>query len=863
MNLDVVDATAEALPLELLNKTNKELTAQLTHFEGQLEGQQSSIEDQRKRLQFMKEHLSNVRAEIVNTQSLTESKRREVESEDSMCRVIERECARLKQRKQQLQRALEDTQDNVTTLQDRLFQGNLKVEELKSTMDFNQEELEQWDAARRQKEEDELAIAQYTKEDEIKMKKLTQRIEKLEAQLQRQNQKLSSEVLAAQHVQHELDRVSSEYRKLHHDRGSLLDEWEGVVRTIAERDEAIRIAAEQYAEGAAWIQRRQDLKKSISKELDEAKEETDIINYTIQQREQKVQSLQDVVPSLTQQVQDITDEVEAMREQVSRALRDKRALALQLEDTCASIERRTKELVHTEERRAEAAKHLEDEVIAANDMEKQTNFISQLLQDAQKTSKNLEKDVEQLKGTQFRANQTLSNVRATQTTRFAEIQGAQAQGRNLTAKINQLDSESFAQQGILYNIEFSVQQMEKKVSRAKGERTEEERKELYEKIHLLETTLAELEKQHRVLNDQVKRVREEMRQSSITIERLEATQKRVAEEMLEIELYCAHNERDLKRIEKEREDLLIKSDTLELQLNRLKKLLRDRGAELLSLEERKANLESDIAEREAEVEVHQKLLRMEGKIAEDERRQLSSDLQERQKALTALKNRHDTLVGRMDPAQARLSQAQLVIDAAKEREGLQFRGDSLDSRIKRMEKEMLKLEKTVAIIKSSNSIYKHKFDKVTADDESLQSQQTLKAKYKELRILMNRRALEVNDYAATTRTKQDELLKIQFEKDRATGTFDELHADYDRLTKEVLELRESSIRFDQAIEKTKQRVSPDVVRDIDLVSTRERVEGVVMELLNLARGVGPETYESVYTKLINLQLPIGNAATTS
>lgn len=859
MNLDVVDATAEALPLELLNNTNKELTAQLTRFEQQLEERQGGVADQRRRLQFMKEHLGNVRAEIVNTQSLSETKKRELESEESMCRVMERECARLQQRQTQLERNAEDVRDRLTSVQDRIFHGNLKIEELKTTLDYNQEELEQWDEARRQKEEDDLAIARYSKLDEAKVKQLTQRIEKLETTVRRQRKQLDEEMLATQHVQGELDRVANEYRKLHDDRSGMLDEWEQVVRTIAERDEAIRIAGEQYADGVAWIQKRQQLKKSLSESLDEAKEETAVINYTIQEREKTSQKLQEAVPVLVQQVQSIQDEVDALREEASRATRDKRAAVLQLQETITEIERRNKELTMTEKRRATAAERLKEEEMAANDLQKQADFIAQLLKDAEMASHNVAKDIEQLKMAAFKENQALSEVRAAQTATLGEISGAQAQGKNYNAKINQLDGESFSQQGVLYNIEFSIQQMEKRVGRAKGERTEEERKELRGKIDLLQATLDELEKQNRILQNQVKRVREEMRQSAMLIEKLEMTKKRALEEVLEMDLHCTHDEREEKKLEKQREDLLIKVDTLELQLHRLRNALRAKDAELLTLEEKKRQLEADVAEREAEIEVHHRLLKMEAKLAEEERKRLVTELLDRQKNLTAVKNRQEVLVGRMDPAQARLSQVQLVIAAAKEREDLQHRGDSLDARIRRMEREMLKLEKTIAVIKASNAQYKHKFDKVSDKDEEVQTRKALTTKFKELKSAISRRALEVNDFQATTRNKQEELRALAFEKERVWHTQQQMLQEYEAVTQDILTLRETSVRYDQAIGKAKENADPAVARDVELVCTRERLDNTVVQLLSLSREAGDEVLDVVKQMLAAHQLSIESA----
>lgn len=858
MSLDVVDATAEALPLEMLNKVNKELTAQLSQSEVQLEEKARGIDDQKKRLQFMKEHLGNVRAEIVNTQSLVESKKREVTSEENMRKLMERECGRLKQRKTELERDGESLRDKMTSLQNQIFQGNLKIEELKSAMDFNQEELEQWDEARRQKEEDELAIAQYSKQDEAKLKQLQLTIDKLIKKVAQEQKQLDEEILATQHTQTELDRCADEYRKVHEDRGGLLDDWENVVRTIAERDKAIQIAAEQYAEGTAWMQQREEVKKDLEKQLDDAKEETEVINYTIKEREKQAQQYRDAVPAVTQQAQEMEDEVSVMRERVARALRDKKNLLTQLQENKENLLRRAAELEATQTRRAQAAARLEGEMNAAADMKQQTELITQLLADAEKANKNLEKDIEQLKKQQFSMNQDLVKVRESQNTLLAHISGAQAQGKNLAAKVNQLDGESFTQQGVLYNIEFSVQQMEKRVNRAKGERTEEERKELHDKINLLQTTLDELEQQHKILDQQVKRVREELRRAKLDMEKLETAKTRASERIMNINLQVGHSEQEIKKLEQQREDELVQIGTIELQLSRLKKRLQQKSEKLVDLEQRKAQLAADVMERETEISVHQSMLKMEAKLAEEERRALQSELQERQRSLKAIRNRHEVVVGKLDPSQARLSQAQLVVTAAKEREDLQYRGDSLDTRIKRMEKEIMKLEKTISVIKASNSNYKQKFSKVSEEDEAVRTKKVLQAKFRELKTLMSKKSYESNDYESTRDNKRAELEELRVGREQMSRMVESLQRECGQANQEVIQSREAAERYEQAFEKTSAIVNDEMKNDIVLQENRDRLSLIVRRLLECSQKAGEEVVDVVKTAVVNANLPLPN-----
>lgn len=854
--MEVIEATAEALPLEMLNGTNRELTAQLSHYEQLLDEKRRGMDDQQKRLQFMKEHLGNVRAEIVHTQGLAESKRNEVDSLDSMRRLLERECGRLKQKQRQLKVSEEQVRDQITSLENRVFQGNLKMEEFKRAMDFNQEELEQWDEARRQKEEDELAIAQYSKQDEARIRELTLGVQKLETQVKEQRRRLDEEVIASENAQIELDRCAADFRRQHDERSGLLDEWEQVVRGIAERDQAIRVAAEQYAEGVEWLMNRQEVKRTLSDEYDGLKEETAMLNYGIKDVEKKAQQMREALPGLRQQVQEIEDEVGMMREQAARAARDKRALKARLRDMDDDIIKKKKDFEAILRKREAAEENLQDQMESAADMKKQSELIAGLLQDAQRMAKNLEKDVEQLSNSQFNANQELQGVRDAQNTLLSHISGCQSQDKNLKSKINQLDGESFQQQVVLYNIEFNEQQMIKKVSRAKGDRTDRERRELQGKIDLLQTTLDELDQQHRVLDTQVKRVREDLRRSKVRIEKLEAEKKAAEDRVLAINLECGHCNQDSKRLEREKEDALVQVDTMQLQLNRLKTRLRHRSDELVDLEEQKQSIASDIVEREAEIAVHHNLLHVEAKMMEDERRRLVNELLDRQKVLSAIRNQHEVLVGKMDPSLARLSQAQLVVEAAKEREDLQSRGDSLDSAIKRMEKNTLKLEKTVAILRASNADFKHKFDAVTEKDVEMKARRALLDKFRELKAVMSRRALETNDYDYTLVMKQEELQQLTHRKLQSEGLLNSLHRDFEKVTQEIMQTREATARYENAVMKARRTVDEAVNEDIVLLETKERLQLTVSRMLKCSRAAGEEVHDAVRKLVEDAGLPL-------
>jgi chromosome segregation ATPase len=78
----------------------------------------------------------------------------------------------------------------------------------------------------------------------------------------------------------------------------------------------------------------------------------------------------------------------------------------------------------------------------------------------------VEKEIRELKETQFKDSQKLFKLRAEQANLIGDISGTLSASRNLQASINKLKQEKQRQQELLYNSEYQIQQLERKVSRA-------------------------------------------------------------------------------------------------------------------------------------------------------------------------------------------------------------------------------------------------------------------------------------------------------------------------------------------------------------------------------------------------------------
>ena len=76
----------------------------------------------------------------------------------------------------------------------------------------------------------------------------------------------------------------------------------------------------------------------------------------------------------------------------------------------------------------------------------------------------IEKEIRLQKETLFKESQKLFKLRAEQANLIGDISGTLSASKNLKSNIQKLNQEKQMQRELLYNAEFSIQQMERKVS---------------------------------------------------------------------------------------------------------------------------------------------------------------------------------------------------------------------------------------------------------------------------------------------------------------------------------------------------------------------------------------------------------------
>ena len=256
---DVIDedeGELGALPL-FASEENQKLDLQVKQKTRKLDKIEKDLQENKARVDVMADHLKNVQQELKHTQALVDTKQREIQTEEHLKQLADREMGRIQQSLEKEVHEKEDAQDRLNIVQNAIFKANEKMDKFKLNMNWNQEELEQWALAAKQKEEDNLAMAKYTRADEAKIKELTLALEKITVQCNAAKEELEAEVTETQAKQIELDKTADEFRALHRERQQLVRQWQESLESMKRRDVEIGEAGEKYAESMEVLNEKQ------------------------------------------------------------------------------------------------------------------------------------------------------------------------------------------------------------------------------------------------------------------------------------------------------------------------------------------------------------------------------------------------------------------------------------------------------------------------------------------------------------------------------------------------------------------------------------------------------------------------------
>ncbi len=198
-----------------------------------------------------------------------------------------------------------------------IFKANERMDQFKLEMNWNQEELEQWALAARQKEEDNLTLEKYRRADEAKIKELTLQIEKLTIEVGRKAKELEQEVTETQAAQIELDKTAEEFKRLHQERHQLYLQWQETVENSRRRDALISEEGQAFGVHKDFLDNKKGELEAHKARLEREKENNAGTEHAIQQQDRQLGKVREQLGRADEEKKSLEGEVVILRNQLS------------------------------------------------------------------------------------------------------------------------------------------------------------------------------------------------------------------------------------------------------------------------------------------------------------------------------------------------------------------------------------------------------------------------------------------------------------------------------------------------------------------------------------------------------------------
>ncbi|GLI65004.1 hypothetical protein VaNZ11_008430 [Volvox africanus] len=847
---------------------NEKLYVENAKLERRLERTDRALEQNMDRLHIMDEHLKNVQQELKYTQTRVEAKNKEIESEKHLTSMAEREASRIRKDVTKMTNERAELADKINSLQNQIYKNSEKLDQFKMLMNWNQEELEQWALAERQKAEDNAALEKYRHADDAKVKELTLQLERVSKQVVGRKDELESEVVETQAAQIQLDKAAEDFRKLHIERQDLIRQWEEAVEAMRHRDAAIAAASEQFALQKEVLRERKRELDAQARFLENEVLNTKEADARVAYYEREVAKQRDVLSREQSRQEELANQVELIKATLSKAATELAQRTAENKGAREELDQKRQKLDAARKRFAVLKRKLENEFSNLDSMEAKAAELEALRKSEEARLKGVLKEHELLKKEQYKRSQVLFELRTKERELISEISGGQGQNKNLAARIHTLDEQVVRQQELLYNVEFQLQQMERKVARAGGVRSEEETRALNARIEKLTSILDSVCQEHSMLMEQVKRAEEDLLAARRTNGALRADKAKLDETISTLKLENDMVARQVKAAVEAREKALVDHDVLALEVKRLRDILAAHADEVFSLENRKAQLALSMEERKQEVEVHRDGLRAELRLLREDVHRITLELKERLLRCEKLQAKFEIMSaknrGAAEEDGEERTQAYFVIKAAQEREALQREGDDLDARIRVAEKEVAALEATLAQLMACNTNFSQSYKKVSSK-EAFEERSVLREKLDKAYDKLKARRADEAAIAGDIQVAESRLNNLAQEQRSLQGLVDDMSR---RKTEAVRQLDEQRDKLQRALARTDRLrnklgiANSPQGQDIELSEVRDVTRAMLLELKALAAsnpGIGIlEACEAA-----GIRLPSGNSTPPS
>lgn len=892
---------ADTLP-HFANEKNKQLHSNVKEKELRLVKVEEKINEQKARFKIMHEHMKNVNQELEHTRALCAIKKQEIDTEKHLNILASKEKHRLKSDSEKLNATVADHSNRINQIHNSIFNVNEKMDSFKLKMNWKQEELEQWTIAAKQKQDDKLALEKYKRADEAVIKKLNIDLEKASNNCERSKLRLDTEITETKAVQMQLDNAASEFRDLHSQRIELISRWDNAVKTIQEKDKNIINLSMSVQNHAIAQQEKDDEIKQQSALLENEKTESIELERQIDKMQRKLEKLRKSHTAQTKSVQEKSNDFMLLSSELNKIQNDARKISGDIE----TLEKMQQQYEKNLAKKQAHKKHMQEKLTSTiNDVQIAKDSIQEFDSALEKNQSDLDRIIREkndLKRLLFKKQQKIYTFKKDETSINNEISGTQASIKNLQSKINDLDKRASKQEETLYSLDFQIQQLERKVARASGKRTHEEQIELTNKISQLNVRLEDQSRHEKELTQQVKRFNDDLRAARTRSDQVVKDKARLENKISDCLLHNKSLDHEIESLNKQEIQVLLERDEQKLNVNNLKDQLKNTASKVYALENRKVQLQLTVEERMNEISQLKKMNTAVMRSKEQARHESQMELTQCESKVNKLKSKFVTLSGKIrgssdgnsgDSDENEKSQVFYMIKIAQEREELQQKGDKLDTEIRKAEKDVKLLYKSLKHLNTGNQQYRTSLHSIELDEDfgtvkphskskndkvvkQVQYKNELESKAREINNTLYHSKQAMHDLKDHSKQLISQVNLLKSKINEISGEIDKYQMSTNRLNKKIDSQNEKLNRAKTNIAKTKTQLTSSlsdssknsllqrISNEVELRTLR-RKEKMVHDMLQHIVGQFPELQQSVISKMKenNIQLKFNGPTLSS
>ncbi|KAL8424271.1 hypothetical protein Efla_002889 [Eimeria flavescens] len=796
------------------------------------------------RVQMMRQHLQQLRAEILQLESLACAKASHITSEKHMEGVALRQISKLRGEMRQRQQQEQQIQNRLTGLQLDIVRGQELIDCFKLRMKWNEDELAQWRSAALQKEEDLRIIGDFKRQDDARAAELMTQTQRVSIEVAEARKRLREEETSARAARAELQRSLEQFSEQQKDRALLITQGETAVQAMWKADNRIARSTKTFEKVQEAV--NQQLKKLASARGFAMREKTQ--NKTLQEEisrvEQQLDNAREQYASAAAAASQLAEQVAGLKGQLSaaatRGKAAKRQLA-ELHESLAGQQQRLEALRRKKETAEKRLKKEKDNFRSAGEAGEASEVFH--LQAAARLHQ-LQQRIKTSRDSLLAVSQSLAEEKATLKRKRGGLSSSKNALKSLQAQLQQQEAERSRQQELLYSIDFQCQAMQRRLSLASGYKTAAETKALQKRIKELQAESTLQQEEHSALSAQVKHIEGELRLGNRSLMRVDAEDSRCSSSVGEVRLACTSIDREMQIVLKEKEELVLAESLKKLEVNKLHEEVEACADASLEAENRKLQQQLHAQEALGAADTDLDAAKGQLRAVEEERHKLAKEALERRAKLAGLESRYENIVQSSQPAEgAGRSQAYYLIRAGQEREELQRLSAALHRRLQTATAEVEGLEATVRDVRLCNSRLRSKLQE---ENEALSALKWAKEE-KESALFLRKHMMFTHHQQIEALKKAIEVEQKCFQDARNIhqGVLEELAA----AEKERKQLESRSGALDEKLKRTLQQLrklqNSIHERRTAVYVASESQQGNVFELCNMEMKYHAESIEAL------------------